>query len=99
VATKNRRFAPLRTGYDQTVKATALTSKKRAIPMLTQEKSEQVLWMADCYNLAKRFQNPRTWMSLLEPADPNLNPFQYWLWMEIWKASHSEPVADQTPKS
>jgi hypothetical protein len=62
--------------------------------MLTQEKSEQVLWMADCYSLAKRFPNPRTWMSLLEPADPNLNPFHYWLWMEIWKASHTETEMD-----
>jgi hypothetical protein len=64
--------------------------------MLTQEKGEQVLWMADCYSLAKRFPNPRTWMALLEPADPNLNPFHYWLWMEIWKASHSD--SDPEPK-
>lgn len=62
--------------------------------MLTQDKSEQVLWMADCYSLAKRFPNPGTWMSLLEPSEPqgldSLNPFHYWLWMEIWKAAQTE---------
>jgi len=62
--------------------------------MLTQERNEQVLWMADCYSLAKRFPNPRTWMSLLEPLEPedaeHLNPFHYWLWMEIWKAAQTK---------
>jgi hypothetical protein len=61
--------------------------------MLTQDRNEQVLWMADCYSLAKRFPNAGTWMSLLEPVSPQgaeLKPFHYWLWMEIWKAAQSE---------
>jgi len=62
--------------------------------MLTREKSEQVLWMADCYSLAKRFPNCGTWMALLEPvaADTpqDLSPFHYWLWMEIWRAAQPE---------
>lgn len=62
--------------------------------MLTKEKSEQVLWMADCYSLAKRFPNCRTWMSLLQPSEPtkqaSISPFHYWLWMEIWKAAQPE---------
>ncbi len=53
--------------------------------------SEQVLWMADCYSLAKKFPDPKLWLKLLEPiesCDPNeINPFHYWLWMEIWKAA------------
>ncbi len=69
--------------------------------MIASEKSEQVLWMADCYSLAKRFPNPRTWMSLLDPNegyDPErINPFHYWLWMEIWKAAQTE--ADVPPVS
>jgi len=67
--------------------------------MVTQQTSEkeQVIWMADCYSLAKRFPNPHTWLSLLEPAEPedpaNINPFHYWLWMEIWKAAQiDEPI-------
>ena len=63
-------------------------------PMVTQETTDQILWMADCYSLAKRFPNPHTWLSLLEPLEPesaeNLNPFHYWLWMEIWKAAQTE---------
>jgi len=62
--------------------------------MLTREKSEQVLWMADCYSLAKRFPNCRTWMALLEPVSEDtpqdLSPFHYWLWMEIWRAAQPE---------
>jgi len=62
--------------------------------MLTGEKTDQVLWMADCYSLAKRFPNCRTWMALLEPSEPEawdqLSPFHYWLWMEIWKAAQPE---------
>lgn len=60
--------------------------------MLTQEKQDQVLWMADCYSLAKRFHDAHTWMSLLDrgEADAQLHPFHYWLWMEIWKAAQSE---------
>jgi hypothetical protein len=57
---------------------------------LTRRKDDQVIWMADCYDLAKRFPNPHTWLSLLEPleqAESDLNPFHYWLWMEIWKAA------------
>jgi hypothetical protein len=66
--------------------------------MGTQQTTEQVLWMADCYSLAKRFPNPHTWLSLLEPVEPenvaDINPFHYWLWMEIWKAAQmEEPVA------
>jgi hypothetical protein len=59
--------------------------------MVTKETTDQVLWMADCYSLAKRFPNPHTWLSLLEPVETldieKLNPFHYWLWMEIWKAA------------
>lgn len=57
---------------------------------LTRRKDDQVIWMADCYDLAKRFPNPHTWLSLLEPLEQDnkeLNPFHYWLWMEIWKAA------------
>jgi len=64
--------------------------------MVTKETNEQVLWMADCYSLAKRFPNPHTWLALLEPVETvdveKLNPFHYWLWMEIWKAAQlTEP--------
>lgn len=62
--------------------------------MIAQDKNEQVLWMADCYSLAKRFHDPRTWMSLLEPMGSQkaqqLKPFHYWLWMEIWKAAQTD---------
>ena len=61
---------------------------------LARGKDEQVFWMADCYDLAKRFPNPHTWLALLEPVEAgdsgdyeHLNPFHYWLWMEIWKAA------------
>ena len=59
---------------------------------LTRHKEDQVFWMADCYDLAKRFPNPHMWLALLEPIDQQrtndaLNPFHYWLWMEIWKAA------------
>ncbi len=63
----------------------------------TQQTKEQVLWMADCYSLAKRFPNPHTWLSLLETDEPqeakDINPFHYWLWMEIWKAAQVEETA------
>jgi hypothetical protein len=62
--------------------------------MKTQAQDEEILWMADCYNLAKHFHDPAAWMSLLEPlmqkASVSLRPFHYWLWMEIWKAAQSE---------
>jgi hypothetical protein len=59
-----------------------------------QTTDQQVLWMADCYSLAKRFPNSRTWLSLLEPVEPEeTNPFHYWLWMEIWKAAQTEQPA------
>ncbi len=61
--------------------------------MLTREKREQVLWMAECYSLAKRIPNCRTWMTILPiQADRphELSPFDYWLWMEIWKAAQPE---------
>lgn len=52
---------------------------------------DQVLWMADCYSLAKRFPNPQDWLALLEPVETadieKLNPFHYCLWMQIWKAA------------
>jgi hypothetical protein len=68
--------------------------------MMTQESTEQVLWMADCYSLAKRFPNPQTWLALLEPTTKtgakNFNAFQYWLWMEIWKVANGEEE-DKTP--
>ncbi len=58
------------------------------------KEAQQILWMADCYSLAKRFPNPHTWMELLEPlehgAPADINPFHYWLWMEIWKAAQSQ---------
>jgi hypothetical protein len=66
--------------------------------MITDDRNEQVLWMADCYSLAKRFPNPGTWMSLLGQDNHNrqedYNPFHYWLWMEIWKASHSNNMEE-----
>lgn len=59
----------------------------------TRQKKDQVLWMADCYSLAKRFPNPQTWLALLEQEQPSdhakINPFHYWLWMEIWKAAQT----------
>ncbi len=68
----------------------------------TQQATEQILWMADCYSLAKRFPNAHTWLALLEPVEPqnakDLNPFHYWLWLEIWKAAqteHGEAVASK----
>lgn len=77
--------------------------------MVTKETTDQVLWMADCYSLAKRFPNPHTWLSLLEPVETldieKLNPFHYWLWMEIWKAAQlaekdnaDEPAIAAAPK-
>ncbi len=62
--------------------------------MLAQANKEQVLWMADCYSLAKRFSSATTWMSLLEPTESTnkpdeFNAFDYWLWMEIWKAAQN----------
>jgi hypothetical protein len=63
--------------------------------MVTQakRKKEEVLWMADCYSLAKRFHDPHAWLRLLEPSEcksektNDISPFHYWLWMEIWKAA------------
>ncbi len=58
----------------------------------TRNKKDQVLWMADCYSLAKRFPNPHTWLALLEQEQQDaidINPFHYWLWMEIWKAAQT----------
>ena len=64
---------------------------------LTKRKAEEpVFWMADCYDLAKRFPNMHTWLALLEPledGDKNLNPFHIWLWMEIWKAAQDGETA------
>jgi hypothetical protein len=71
--------------------------------MVTQatQNTDYLLWMADCYSLAKRFPNPHKWLALMEPVEPSdaesLNPFHYWLWMEIWKAAQqseeqAEPV-------
>ncbi len=69
------------------------TKTKRAAEA-TKDNTDQILWMADCYSLAKRFPNPHTWLSLLEPVEvedvENLNPFHYWLWMEIWKAAQTQ---------
>lgn len=63
--------------------------------MARQETAEKVLWMADCYSLAKRFPDPNTWLSLLEPGEQTkekeISPFHYWLWMEIWKAAQTQP--------
>lgn len=57
------------------------------------EPEQQVLWLAECYSLAKRFHDPHTWMSLLEgnqmKDDAHYGPFDYWLWMEIWKAAQT----------
>ncbi len=60
----------------------------------TKQRKDQVLWMADCYSLAKRFPNPHTWLALLESEqqdtkNKDINPFHYWLWMEIWKAAQT----------
>jgi hypothetical protein len=57
---------------------------------LTKKKEEPVLWMADCYDLAKRFPNAHTWLALLDSLEnpqQSVNPFHVWLWMEIWKAA------------
>jgi hypothetical protein len=69
--------------------------------MATKQSTDQVLWMADCYSLAKRFPNPHTWLALLEPTErvdaASINPFHYWLWMEIWKAAQlSEENSEAT---
>ncbi len=65
-----------------------------ATQTVEQKSEEQILWMADCYSLAKRFPDSRAWLSLLEPVEPkdaeHVNPFHYWLWMEIWKAAQTE---------
>jgi hypothetical protein len=58
--------------------------------MARQKSNEEVLWMADCYSLAKHFHDPQIWLSLLKPADKEINPFHFWLWMEIWKAAQAE---------
>ncbi len=56
--------------------------------------ADKILWMADCYLLAKRFPDPVTWLSLLQSkskkSSTDINPLNYWLWMEIWKAAQSE---------
>lgn len=58
------------------------------------ETTEKVLWLADCYSLAKRFPDPAAWLALLhaknDKAAANINPFYYWLWMEIWQAAQNE---------
>jgi hypothetical protein len=67
--------------------------------MLTRNKeNDQVIWMADCYDLAKKFPNPHTWLSLLplEEKNESINPFHYWLWMEIWKAAQDEGAGGST---
>lgn len=70
--------------------ATKQLGTKQALKQKRDAK-DQVLWMADCYSLAKKFPNPHTWLALLEPVESSdaekLNPFHYWLWMEIWKAA------------
>lgn len=70
--------------------ATKQLGTKQALKQKRDAK-DQVLWMADCYSLAKKFPNPHTWLALLEPVEfsdaEKLNPFHYWLWMEIWKAA------------
>jgi hypothetical protein len=58
--------------------------------------------MADCYDLAKRFPNRQTWLALLEPLEQgkaNLNPFDYWLWMQIWKAAQDQDVDEESTSS
>ncbi len=65
------------------------------------DRTAEVLWMADCYSLAKRFPNPHTWLALLEPLESgtpdSVNPFHYWLWMEIWKAAQSADCQGENP--
>jgi hypothetical protein len=55
--------------------------------------TDKVLWIADCYSLAKRFPDPLTWLALLQPRlkqqGKEINPLYYWLWMEIWNAAQS----------
>lgn len=69
--------------------------------MASKQSTDQVLWMADCYSLAKRFPNPHTWLALLEPTESvdaaNINPFHYWLWMEIWKAAQLSDSVEMLP--
>lgn len=86
---------------------------KSGIQLMTrQAPTEQVLWMADCYSLAKRFPDPQAWLSLLTPAEhaqsKGINPFHYWLWMEIWQAAQNEaadesldkkPIKSSSPKA
>jgi hypothetical protein len=57
---------------------------------LAKGKEDHIYWMADCYDLAKRFPNKHSWLALLEKVDQedhDLNPFHIWLWLEIWKAA------------
>lgn len=63
----------------------------------TKENKEEVLWMADCYSLAKRFPQPHVWLSLLKPESgaQEISPFHYWLWMEIWKAAQVDEAQAQ----
>ncbi|HEY9716056.1 MAG TPA: hypothetical protein V6C69_01200 [Trichormus sp.] len=75
---------------------------------LTNETTEErVLWMADCYSLAKVVPNPHTWLYLLESDEqqetadnakladnPQYAKFR-WLWMEIWKAAQAESEAEE----
>jgi hypothetical protein len=62
--------------------------------MSASQTTEKIIWLADCYSLAKRFPDPVTWLALLHlkkrPTNADLNPFYYWLWMEIWKAAQNE---------
>ena len=62
--------------------------------MSTLETTERILWLADCYSLAKRFPDPVTWLALLQLKKNqrinDINPLYYWLWMEIWQAAQAE---------
>jgi hypothetical protein len=62
--------------------------------------ADKILWMADCYLLAKRFPDPITWLALLQSkkfkqnkTNNDINPLNYWLWMEIWKAAQTEQIS------
>ena len=66
--------------------------------MSVSDTTNKVLWIADCYSLAKRFPDPLTWLALLQPRlkqhGKEINPLYYWLWMEIWNAAqNTETVA------
>ena len=53
--------------------------------------NENVLWLAQCYNLAKCFPDMNDWMLLLtESKNRQYLPFQHWLWREIWSAAQEQ---------